>query len=110
MRIRANSKTRMTAAPHILVIRRRYLGDIVLLGSFLRNLRLHWPGARIGVLTEPAYTSLLTLNPDVTGSIALPAKLTAWPKFLRKLRRARFTHVFDLDNTQKTALLTRLTG
>ena len=110
MRIRANSKTRMPAVPHILVIRRRYLGDIVLLGSFLRNLRLHWPAARIGVLTEPAYTSLLTLNPDVTGAIALPTKLAAWPKFLRKLRRARFTHVFDLDNTQKTALLTRCTG
>ena len=110
MRIRANSKTRMPAAPHILVIRRRYLGDIVLLGSFLRNLRLHWPEARIGVLTEPAYTSLLALNPDITGAIALPTQLTAWPKFLRKLRRARFTHVFDLDNTQKTALLTRLTG
>jgi ADP-heptose:LPS heptosyltransferase len=110
VRIRANSKTRMPAAPHILVIRRRYLGDIVLLGSFLRNLRLHWPDARIGVLTEPAYTPLLALNPDITGAIALPAKLTAWPKFLRKLHRARFTHVFDLDNTQKTALLTRLTG
>jgi ADP-heptose:LPS heptosyltransferase len=110
VRIRANSKTCMPAAPHILVIRRRYLGDIVLLGSFLRNLRLHWPDARIGVLTEPAYTSLLALNPDVTGAIALPTKFTAWPKFLRKLRRARFTHVFDLDNTQKTALLTRFTG
>ena len=35
--------------PRILVIRRRYLGDIVLLGSFLRNLRLHWPAARLDV-------------------------------------------------------------
>jgi ADP-heptose:LPS heptosyltransferase len=100
----------MPVAPHILVIRRRYLGDIALLGSFLRNLRLHWPDARIGVLTEGAYTPLLALNPDITGSISLPAKLTAWPKFLRKLRRAGFTHVFDLDNTDKTALITRLTG
>ncbi len=100
----------MPVAPHILVIRRRYLGDIALLGSFLRNLRLHWSDARIGVLTEPAYTALLALNPDVTGAIALPTKLTAWPKFLRKLRRARFTHVFDLDNTDKTALITRSTG
>ena len=110
MRIRANSKTCMPAAPHILVIRRRYLGDIVLLGSFLRNLRLHWSDARISVLTEPAYTPLLALNPDVTDAVALPTELAAWPKFLGKLRRARFTHVFDLDNTQKTALLTRLTG
>lgn len=100
----------MPASPHILVIRRRYLGDIALLGSFLRNLRLHWPEARIGVLTEPAYSELLALNPDITGAIALPTKLRAWPKFIRTLRRARFTHVFDLDNTDKTALITRLTG
>jgi ADP-heptose:LPS heptosyltransferase len=100
----------MPASPHILVIRRRYLGDIALLGSFLRNLRLHWPDARIGVLTESAYSALLALNPDITGAIALPTKLGAWPKFIRTLRRARFTHVFDLDNTDKTALITRLTG
>jgi len=100
----------MTAVPHLLVIRRRYLGDIVLLGSFLRNLRLHWPDARIGVLTESAYTAVLALNPDITGAIALPNRLGAWPKFLRTLRRAGFTHVFDLDNTAKTAILSRLTG
>ena len=92
----------MTAAPHLLVIRRRYLGDIVLLGSFLRNLRLHWPDARLTVLTEPAYSAVLALNPDVSAALALPRRTTDWPAFLGLLRRARFTHVFDLDNTQKT--------
>jgi ADP-heptose:LPS heptosyltransferase len=100
----------MTAAPHLLVIRRRYLGDIVLLGSFLRNLRLHWPDARLTVLTEPAYSAALALNPDVSAALALPRRTADWLAFLRQLRSARFTHVFDLDNTQKTALLTRLTG
>jgi len=38
----------MPVAPHILVIRRRYLGDIALLGSFLRNLRLHLARSQIG--------------------------------------------------------------
>ncbi len=100
----------MTAAPHLLVIRRRYLGDIVLLGSFLRNLRLHWPDARITVLTEPAYASMLALNPDVSAALTLPRRAAEWLAFLRQLRAARFTHVFDLDNSQKTALLTRFTG
>ena len=100
----------MTAAPHLLVIRRRYLGDIVLLGSFLRNLRLHWPDARLTVLTEPAYAAVLALNPDVSAALALPRRTAEWLAFLRQLRSARFTHVFDLDNTQKTALLTRFTG
>lgn len=96
--------------PSLLVIRRRYLGDIVLLGSVLRNLRLHWPGARIAVLTEPAYTDILALNPDVDAALALPKHLTSWPGFIRTLRRAHFTHVLDFDNTEKTALVTRLTG
>ena len=85
----------MTAAPHLLVIRRRYLGDIVLLGSFLHNLRLHWPDARLTVLTEPAYSAVLALNPDVSAALALPRRTTDWPAFLGLLRRARFTHVFD---------------
>jgi ADP-heptose:LPS heptosyltransferase len=41
-----------TTKPRILIIRRRYLGDIVLLGSVLRNLRLHWPNAHLTVLTD----------------------------------------------------------
>jgi len=98
------------AAPSLLVIRRRYLGDIVLLGSVLRNLRLHWPGARLTVLTEPAYAGVLALNPDVDAALTFPRSLAGWPGFLRALRRARFTHVLDFDNTDKTALATRLTG
>jgi len=97
-------------APHVLVIRRRYLGDIVLLGGVLRNLRLHWPKAQLTVLTEPAYTDVLALNPDVTNAIAFPRSAFEWPSFLAALRRARFTHVLDFDNTDKTALLTRFTG
>ena len=97
-------------APRVLVIRRRYLGDIVLLGSVLRNLRLHWPKAQLTVLTEPAYTAVLALNPDVTTALAFPRTTPAWPAFLAALRRAGFTHVLDFDNTEKTALLTRFTG
>jgi ADP-heptose:LPS heptosyltransferase len=97
-------------APRVLVIRRRYLGDIVLLGSVLRNLRLHWPDAQLTVLTEPAYRGILALNPDVSAALTFPTRLTEWPAFVAALRRARFTHVLDFDNTEKTALITRLTG
>ncbi|MEX2043759.1 MAG: glycosyltransferase family 9 protein, partial [Opitutus sp.] len=101
-----------TPAPaiRILVIRRRYLGDIVLLGSVLRNLRLHWPGAHLSVLTEAAYAGVLSLNPDIDGALTFPRDMTQWPGFIRALRRARFTHVLDFDNTDKTALASRLTG
>jgi heptosyltransferase-3 len=97
-------------APHILVIRRRYLGDIVLLGSLLRNLKLHWPACRIGVLCEPAYAGILELNPDVDEKWLFPQSAAEWPRLLWRLRQAGFTHVIDLDNRDKTALLTRATG
>lgn len=97
-------------APRILIIRRRYLGDIVLLGALLRNLRLHWPDADLRVLVERRFADVLTLNPDVTGAIILPAGLSQWPSFLSEIRRHRFTHVIDVDNTEKTAFIARLTG
>ncbi|MBL9190047.1 MAG: glycosyltransferase family 9 protein [Opitutaceae bacterium] len=98
------------SAPRILVIRRRYLGDIVLLGSVVRNLRLHWPAAQITFLTEAAYAGVVPLNPEVNAALAFPRGALGWPGFVRALRRAHFTHVLDFDNTEKTALVTRLTG
>jgi len=101
---------RMATAPKILVIRRRYLGDVVLLGSLLRNLKLHWPAAAIWVAAEPAYAGILGLNPDVTVVLPPPRGPVSWAGFVRRLRRERFTHIFDLDNTERTALAARLSG
>jgi ADP-heptose:LPS heptosyltransferase len=98
------------SAPRILIIRRRYLGDIALLGSVVRNLRLHWPAARITFLTEAAYAGVVALHPDAAAALTFPRRALAWPAFVAALRRARFTHVLDFDNTEKTALVTRLTG
>jgi ADP-heptose:LPS heptosyltransferase len=97
----------MQHTPNILVIRRRYLGDIVLLGSLLRSLKAHWPAARVTALVEKPYGEILALNPDVDSVLALPARRLEWPGFLRRLRRAGFTHVIDIDNTEKTALVAR---
>lgn len=100
----------MPAAPRYLVIRRRYLGDLVLLGAVFRNLRLHEPRAHLTLLAEPAYAAVGNLHPEVNRTLAFPRRITAWPAFVRQLRSAGFTHVLDFDNTDKTALVTRLTG
>lgn len=99
----------MADTPRILVIRRRYLGDLVLLGSVFRNLRLHWPDAQIALLAERNYASIGLLHPDVNRVRAFPTKWSEWLRFIRELRGTRFTHVLDFDNTDKTALVTRLT-
>ena len=99
--------------PNLLVIRRRYLGDIVLLGPFFANLRRHWPQARITALVERPYAECLSLHPAVDAGLVLPAprgRLGEWWQLLRRLRTSGFSHVFDLDNTAKTAVLTRWTG
>jgi lipopolysaccharide heptosyltransferase III len=100
----------MPQPPKILVIRRRYLGDVVLLGSLFRNLRLHWPEARIEALVEPAYAGILALNPDVDAVMEPPAGALGWPGFVLRVRRAGFTHVFNIDNTERTAVVARLSG
>src|ERR1700678_1550713 len=100
----------MPQHPKILVIRRRYLGDVVLLGSLFRNLRLHWPQARITALAEPAYAGILALNPDVDAVLAPPGGALAWPGFAVRLRRQAFTHVLDIDNTESRASIARLGG
>lgn len=94
----------------ILVIRRRYLGDVVLLGSLFRNLKLHWPDCRIVAAVEPGYSGILGLNPDVDAVMPPPAGASGWPAFIRRLRAERFTHVLDIDNTERTALIARLSG
>jgi len=93
--------------PRILVIRRRYLGDIVLLGPLLRNLRLHWPQSRLTVLTEERFAGILPLNPDVDEALPYSARgLMSELAFWRGLRRKKFTHVFDLDCNDRSALFT----
>jgi ADP-heptose:LPS heptosyltransferase len=99
----------MSQNPRILVIRRRYLGDVVLLGSLFRNLRLHWPGAHIAALVEPQYAGILALNPDVDSVIAPPGGMQ-WPRFALRLRREKFTLVLDIDNTERTAVIARLSA
>jgi heptosyltransferase-3 len=98
------------SSPSVLLIRRRYLGDLVQLGTVLRNLRLHWPTARLTVLTERAYAGVFAMNPDADAVLPFPRNLADWWKLWRQLRAAHFTLVLDFDNRDKTALLTRLTG
>jgi heptosyltransferase III len=96
--------------PHVLVIRRRYLGDIVLLSSLLRNLRAHWPNARLVLLCDHAYAGGAALLGELDEVLYFPQRAGEWLKFSFILRRKRFTHVLDCDNRDKTALFTRMTG
>lgn len=96
----------------VLIIRRRYLGDVVLLEPLIRALAVAWPGASITVLANESYVDALELMPLVDHVLTLPAKPRgrAWWNVLRRIRAARFTQVLDLDNRENTALLTGFSG
>jgi predicted lipopolysaccharide heptosyltransferase III len=101
-------------APRILVIRRRYIGDLVLITPLLANLKLHWPQAEITVLVDEGYEDILRLNANADHLLTIPRK---GPRrfqrdfaLLRTLRKRHFTHVFDLDTNDRTAFLTWITG
>ena len=98
------------SATRILVIRRRYVGDIVLLESVFRLLKRHWPSAHIVAGIDPAYRELPKLFPAIDGALPLPVRLRDWPGFLWRLRREKFTHVLDFDNRPRTALIALLSG
>jgi ADP-heptose:LPS heptosyltransferase len=98
------------AHPRILVLRRRYVGDIVLLESVFRLLRRHWPAARVVAGVDPAYRDLPKLFPAIDATLPLPVKLRHWPAFLWRLRREKFTHILDFDNRPRTALIALLSG
>jgi ADP-heptose:LPS heptosyltransferase len=99
-----------SAQTRILVIRRRYVGDIVLLESCFRLLRRHWPAAHIAACVDPGYRELPKLHPAIDATLPMPVRWHDWPGFLWRLRREKFTHVLDFDNRPRTALITALSG
>ena len=100
------------AAARVLIIRRRYLGDIVLLEPLIRAVVSAWPGVMITVLANESYAGALELMPLVDRVLTLPANagVRGWWRILRNVRASGFTHVLDLDNRENTALLTWLFG
>jgi len=107
---RGASRAVNSTAPRVLVFRRQAVGDIVLLGSLFRNLRLHWPQAHIALLANPTYAPAAALHVDIDCVYSVPKALGQRLRLICELRRARYTHVLDLDNTTTTTLLTWLSG
>ncbi len=110
---RAPQVTARRGRPHILVIRRRYLGDTVLTQPLLRNLRAHWPEAWITLVVDTPYKDALATCPDVdeileipVGRLGLRAHLARWAKTLRAVvRHAPYDLAFDLARNERAQLL-----
>ncbi len=105
--------------PRILVVRRRYLGDTVLLEPFLRNLRAHWPDGWLSLVVDTPYVDVLASSPDVDEIIELPVGrwrargvVGGWTKSAGAVASAPYDLVFDLarnERAQAVMLLARAT-
>jgi predicted lipopolysaccharide heptosyltransferase III len=96
---------------NILVIKLRYLGDVLLATPVFRALRERFPDARISVAVNAGTEGVLADNPDLDEVLVVErGPLRAQVRFLRDLRRRRFDAVVDLTDGDRSALLGRLTG
>ncbi len=88
--------------PNILVLRLSSLGDIVLSSPVYKNIKAHWPNARITLMVKPAFSQALAGHPDIDE--ILVAKPTLWG-CVRQVRAGHYTHFLDLHATFKSMLI-----
>ena len=85
----------------ILVLRLSSLGDVVLTTPVYRNIKAHWPDARITVLVKPAFRPVLENNPYIDDIIPFKGLRTT----LRIIRSRQFTHLLDLHANLRTFIV-----
>jgi|SRR5579884_70569 len=95
----------------ILVIKLRYIGDVLLTTPVLHALRDRWPEARMTMLVNPGTEDVVRWNPDLTEVLTVPrAGWGASMRFVHELRRRRFDLVIDLTDGDRAAFLAWWTG
>ncbi len=96
---------------NILVIKLRYIGDVLLATPVLRALREAFPGARLAMAVNAGTEDIVRWNPDLHEVLAVPkGTLGEQIRFVSELRRRRFDCVIDLTDGDRAAILSRLSG
>jgi len=96
---------------NILVIKLRYIGDVLLATPVLRALRERFPEAHLVAAVSRGTEDILKWNPDLNEVLVVERERIAGQlRFLRDLRRRRFDCVIDLTDGDRSAILSRLSG
>lgn len=112
---------RIADARRILVIRYRFLGDTILTGPFLKNLRHAYPSATIDVLVGPQSGEVLHGCPYVNDLIEFDTTrfhkydsgagdTKSFWSYVSLLRKRKYDTVFVLKRSWSSALLALLSG
>lgn len=96
---------------NILVIKLRYLGDVLLATPVLRALRERFPQARLTMAVNRGTEEIVRWNPDLDEVLIVErGSLVAQCRLLARIRRHRFDCVLDLTDGDRSAILARFSG
>jgi predicted lipopolysaccharide heptosyltransferase III len=96
---------------NILVIKLRYVGDVLLATPVIKALRQRWPAASITVAVNRGTEAILKYNDDVNDVIIVERESwTGQVETFRAVRNRRFDCVIDLTDSDRSALLSAWTG
>lgn len=99
--------------PRVLVVRRRYLGDTVLVQPFVANLRARWPDAWISLVLDTPYAGVMRDVGELDeiielpwGALGLRGNASRWLRALRSvLARGPWDMAFDFARNERAQLL-----
>lgn len=98
----------------VLILRPRFLGDLILATGLAGVLRGKNPGTEVWYLAETPYAEILGNHPDIAGVIPFVTGKKKNPfyigGFYRQLRRHRFDAVLDLFGNFRTVLMSFFSG
>jgi heptosyltransferase-3 len=95
----------------ILIVKLRYIGDVLLTTPVLKNLRLSYPNARLDILVNEGTDEVLKHNRDISTIIYIErGSLIRQLGFVQKLRGHQYDLVVDLTDSDRSAILSLLTG
>ncbi len=96
---------------NILIIKLRYIGDVLLSTPIIPLVRRHVPHARISFLVNAGTEAVLAHDPGLQEVMALArGSLLGQIQFLRMLRSRRYDCVIDLTDGDRSAFISVVTG
>ncbi len=93
----------------ILIIKLRYIGDVLLATPVLKNLRLSFPNARLDILVNAGTEEIIKHNWDIDEIILIErGSFVRQLTFIRNLRRRNYDLVIDLTDSDRSAIINYL--
>ena len=103
--------SRLPIMRNVLIIKLRYIGDVLLATPTVRAIKAVRPDVRVTMMVNRGTEDLLSGNPDLDEIMVLDkGSLAAQSRLIAGLRSRQFDTVIDLTDGDRSAFLTRVSG